>query len=230
MALVHSAANPLKAPQREALGCEGRKNLRTAFPVLLNYPEGDEDELIIKIKADCVSGQMASVDDVVDPDTGQVNLIFLLSDICDYIQHECGGKFLVTFFDDEFWLVDFRTDFCVVIEQIPAFVKWLKAGGHGLFQLAFFEQGVERALCFDRGLDLEWVCDDDLVVSGLDMAAFYRDRSDGWPPAGAMEIIPVDDLICDLDVLVNDFLGMVSNVCPRAFSVDVFRRHFSDFL
>lgn len=78
----------------------------------------------------------------------------LLSDACEAM-HESGRfDFCVNGVNGESWRADVLTELCIFLEQAPALVGWLTAGGAEDFTLSFYEQGVEMDMILHREGDV----------------------------------------------------------------------------
>jgi hypothetical protein len=82
----------------------------------------------------------------------------LIKDICVALA-KANAQFIVVSPESGAWPVDVATDFPVVIEQIPKFLKFLHHPGPEAFELDFYEQGIQRRIEIQSiGQTLEVVC------------------------------------------------------------------------
>lgn len=173
--------------------------------------------MIIRIRADCTAGQHLSLRcEAVDPETGAPSLLGILYQLCEWIQYQCGGEFVVECFDVP-WRLDVWGDLVFVLEQIPEFIDWVRDGCSGGFLLEFYG---------GRGLRFERSHADVIRIEGQFLHG-YPDPV--WPPTVTEEIL-VSELLEQLERLLTDFLTMAFELLPYAFQEDMFVEHFGRYI
>jgi hypothetical protein len=86
-------------------------------------------------------------------------------------------RFHVSGFGEPRWRVDVWTDLCIVVEQIPQIVYWLRGRTKTEMSLDFYEQGVERSIkIHKRGSRV--------VLEGVPFAGRP------WTPSIPLEVMP----------------------------------------
>ncbi len=123
----------------------------------------------------------------------------LISDICEALAETSSADFIVAAFGQERWPVDVRTDLAVFLEQLPDAMAAVESGSS--FSLDFYEQGVERLICFEP--------------KGEQYSARCESRT-GWRPEPAVETIDGLELKRMFSDVREGLMGFLSRNAARA--------------
>lgn len=123
----------------------------------------------------------------------------VLAAICDSLEDSGQAEFQVEGFGLEPWPVDVRTDLLTVLEQIPELLEFLKTSGCNEVSMDFFEQGMERALTFNKSGGI-------VKIGCLSRTA--------WTPDPSHEIIGLPDLNLMLCELLEVFVAIATQFYP----------------
>jgi len=125
----------------------------------------------------------------------------LVSHVCKAFADCQAVVFEVQGFGQEKWPVDVATDLSVVVEQLPSVLARLRRGDPAV-ELDFYEQGVERVVCFESRAD------DGLTVSCLSSSAH-------WQPNPAEYSCPRSEIISMLSGVLDCFAMWTRVIFPK---------------
>jgi hypothetical protein len=134
---------------------------------------------------------------------------------CASLAASGAARFLVGGFGQTAWPVDVETDLAVVIEQLPSVILSLCASEP--FELAFYEQGLERYLNGRR--------------QGQHVVLECLSLSPAWAPDPQVETVLASEALQMFELLRDNYLRAVESQCASTLSDPVFlrwRRRFSD--
>jgi hypothetical protein len=135
-------------------------------------------------------------------------LVHTLAAQCAALSDSGAVRFSVSGFGDEHWPVDVRTDLAVILEQLPEVSAGLREDGK-VFQLNFFEQGIERYLTGKReGTNVTFEC---------------TTMNRRWRPEPTVETMPLADARTMFQSLVDNYCRAVTRVCPWTTDEQVFQ-------
>ena len=122
----------------------------------------------------------------------------ILGDVCGALASATSAEFVVSGFGQERWPVDVQFDLPIFLDQLPGAVSALAS--RKPFVLDFYEQGVERSVCFE--------CCDDVCV------ARCESRTD-WRPAPEIEQVARMELLGMLLDFKREFVCLLERVYPH---------------
>ena len=132
------------------------------------------------------------------------NIESLIDDICDWLSEIPGVEFKVTGFELE-WIVDVRVDLSTIVWQVPDVLKALFESKS--VTLDFYEQGVERRLCFQcHGSQVRIECQDLF----------------GKSEPAITEWMELSQLMQMLTEFLKTFIHLATIVCPTIVTHEMF--------
>lgn len=126
-------------------------------------------------------------------------LVSVLRDQCRALHRTGRVHFYVGGFGQATWPVDVSTDLAVVLEQLPGVMVGLREEGQ-VFQLNFFEQGIERYLTG--------------VLRSANVTFECISLQPNWTPKPGIEVVAVTEAVEMFRELSETFRSAVSGVCP----------------
>jgi hypothetical protein len=67
---------------------------------------------------------------------------------CETLEETKAVSFHVNGFGQNPWPTDVGTDLCIFIEEVQSLLEWIRRSSEEVFNLDFYEQGIERNLQF----------------------------------------------------------------------------------
>jgi hypothetical protein len=132
----------------------------------------------------------------------------LLHKICCEFEKSQIMKFQIDGFGQNSWTVDIATDFVIFLEQLPNFTRWLMNQPSELFELSFYEQGLERNLIFQFQKQ-------DCIIK---CQSWGR-----WQPTFEVENISYKELKQMIKILVFQFIRAVQDNFPETYQNNSFQ-------
>jgi len=122
-----------------------------------------------------------------------------IQDACTKIAASGAARFIVSGFAAVPWPVDVETDLAVILEQLPDAMTALRQSRE--FALDFYEQGLERTLCFRPN------------GSSVDIECVSRHAS--WTPEHPLVRVEGGKLEEMLRAVAVAFIQLLQDACPR---------------
>lgn len=141
----------------------------------------------------------------------------ILSEVCRQLEETGAISFVVQGFGEMKWRVDVATDLVVILEQLPALFSWASEPEPGsVFNLDFYEQGVERRLVLSPS-------EENIRVEGIPV----NTGKNRWNPEINTEMIPKITLKIQITKLTTTFLKVAEEICPTSANHPWLSSHFS---
>lgn len=122
----------------------------------------------------------------------------IINSVCESLAETSSADFVVSGFGQDRWPVDVRTDLPIFLEQLPNAIAAVESNAS--FLLDFYEQGIERVVCFEPQGD----------------HYFARCESQAeWRPDPAIESISRLELRRMLSDVRESFMQFLSRNAPR---------------
>ncbi|MUL36521.1 hypothetical protein [Gloeocapsopsis dulcis] len=152
------------------------------------------------------------------------DVIEILFVLCKELEESNLVRFRVEGFGKMPWPVDVRTDFEIVLEQLPDLIKFLDTTEAITGYLDFYEQGIERRLVFNKVGDLVKInCQPFPVINKPS-----DEPGDSWGQdiqEEPIDITHLKQMICDL---IRSFVLIANELCPIWTSHELFQEWCSD--
>lgn len=126
----------------------------------------------------------------------------LLFDACESLYVVKQVLFFVEGFGQSPWPVDVHTDMLTFIEQVPGLIEWLTGEENSVFNLDFYEQGIQRFIILTK------------VKSNIIMQCMSMTEWSPKPETESMNSSVFGNMICNC---VQEFVHAVEKVRPDLY-------------